>query len=98
LSSLFRLLGNLLGGKDIPIGPGDCISLNAQNLPGDPINITLKEDNVSWRAGIDFKPSNYHDSALRQHLARLQGRCVPGDHRRDAGGVLAGTAGIGDLV
>jgi outer membrane receptor protein involved in Fe transport len=58
LSSLFRLLGNLLGGQDIPIGPGDCISLNAQNLPGDPINITLKEDNVSWRAGIDFKPSN----------------------------------------
>jgi iron complex outermembrane recepter protein len=58
LSSLFRLLGNLLGGKDIPIGSGDCISLNAQNLPGDPINITLKEDNVSWRAGIDFKPSN----------------------------------------
>lgn len=58
LSSLFRLLGNLLGGQDIPIGPGDCISLNAQNLPGDPINITLKEDNVSWRAGVDFKPSN----------------------------------------
>ncbi len=58
LSSLFRLLGNLLGGQDIPIGSGDCISLNAQNLPGDPINITLKEDNVSWRAGIDFKPSN----------------------------------------
>lgn len=58
LSSLFRLLGNLLGGQDIPIGPGDCISLNAQNLPGDPINITLKEDNVSWRAGLDFKPSN----------------------------------------
>ncbi len=58
LSSLFRLLGNLLGGKDIPIGPGDCISLNAQSLPGDPINITLKEDNVSWRAGLDFKPNN----------------------------------------
>lgn len=58
LSALFRLLGNLLGGRDIPIGPGDCISLNAQNLPGDPINITLKEDNVSWRAGLDFKPSS----------------------------------------
>jgi outer membrane receptor protein involved in Fe transport len=58
LSALFRLLGNLLGGKDIPIGPGDCISLNAANLPGDPINITLKEDNVSWRAGIDFKPNS----------------------------------------
>jgi outer membrane receptor protein involved in Fe transport len=58
LSQLFRLLGNLLGGKDIPIGPGDCISLNAANLPGDPINITLKEDNVSWRAGLDFKPNS----------------------------------------
>jgi outer membrane receptor protein involved in Fe transport len=57
LSSLFQLLGNILGGKNIPMGPGDCIALNAQNLPGDPINITLKEDNVSWRAGVDFKPS-----------------------------------------
>ncbi|OYU36880.1 TonB-dependent receptor [Novosphingobium sp. PASSN1] len=58
LSALFRLLGNILGGKDIPVGPGTCISLNAQNLPGDPINITLKEDNVSWRAGLDFKASS----------------------------------------
>ena len=58
LSALFSLLGKLLGGKTIPIGPGDCISLNAQNLPGDPINITLKEDNVSWRVGLDFKPTS----------------------------------------
>ncbi len=58
LSALFQLLGNILGGVNVPIGPGDCISLNAQNLPGDPINITLKENNVSWRAGIDFKPSS----------------------------------------
>lgn len=57
LSSLFTLIGFLVGGKAIPLKSGDCISLNAQNLPGDPFNYTLSEDNVSWRGGIDFKPS-----------------------------------------
>ena len=57
LSSLFSFLGTILGGKTIPLKSGDCISLNAQNLPGDPFNFTLSEDNVSWRGGIDFKPS-----------------------------------------
>ncbi len=58
LSSLFTLLGTLLGGQTIPLAPGDCYSLNEQNLPGGPFNFTLAEDNVSWRVGVDFKPSD----------------------------------------
>ena len=58
LSSLFTFLGTILGGKTIPLKPGDCFSLNAQLLPGDPFYYTLSEDNVSWRAGIDFKASS----------------------------------------
>ena len=57
LSALFTLLGQLIGGKTVPLKSGDCYSLNAQNLPGDPFRYTLAEDNVSWRAGVDFKAS-----------------------------------------
>jgi outer membrane receptor protein involved in Fe transport len=40
-----------------PLNIGDCVSLDiVTNLPGDFID-TLKEDNVSWRAGLDYKPS-----------------------------------------
>jgi outer membrane receptor protein involved in Fe transport len=40
-----------------PLNLGDCVSLNiVTNLPG-PFVDTLKEDNVSWRAGLDYKPS-----------------------------------------
>ena len=58
LSALFTLLGTLIGGRAIPLRSGDCYSLNSQGLPGDLFRSTLSEDNVSWRAGIDFKPSN----------------------------------------
>ncbi len=55
LSALFTLLGSLIGGQSIPLGPGDCYSLNDQGLPGDVFKYTLSEDNVSWRAGVDFR-------------------------------------------
>ncbi len=58
LSTLFTILGQLVGGKTVPLASGDCYSLNAQNLPGDLFRYTLSEDNVSWRAGIDFKASS----------------------------------------
>ncbi len=58
LSALFTLLGQLIGGQTIPLAPGQCYSLNDQNLPGDPFLFTLAEDNVSWRVGVDFKPSD----------------------------------------
>ncbi|MBC7519823.1 MAG: TonB-dependent receptor [Sandarakinorhabdus sp.] len=68
LSALFTLLGTILGGKTIPLAPGDCYSLNAQNLPGEPFKYTLSEDNVSWRAGIDFKASS--DTLLYANISR----------------------------
>ena len=58
VSELFMLLGQLVGGQSVILHPGDCYSLNAQNLPGDAFRNNLKEDNVSWRVGVDFKPSD----------------------------------------
>lgn len=58
LSALFTLLGQLIGGQTVPLGPGDCYSLNARNLPGQPFDFTLSEDNVSWRAGVDFQATD----------------------------------------
>ncbi len=68
LSALFTLLGEILAGQTVPLGPGDCYSLNDQNLPGDLFRYTLSEDNVSWRAGIDFKISA--DTLLYANISR----------------------------
>lgn len=58
LNELFTLLGQLLGGQTVPLAPGQCYPLNANNLPGDPYLGRLSEDNVSWKVGVDFKPSS----------------------------------------
>ncbi|WP_164155411.1 TonB-dependent receptor [Sandarakinorhabdus rubra] len=58
VSELFTLLGQILADTTVPLGRGDCYSLNDQNLPGTPFNFTLAEDNVSWRVGVDYKPSD----------------------------------------
>lgn len=68
LSALFTLLGQLIGGKAVPLASGACYSLNAQNLPGEPFNYTLAEDNVSWRAGIDYKASR--DTLIYANVSR----------------------------
>lgn len=68
LSALFTLLGQIIGGQTIPLAPGQCYSLNAQNLPGQPFLYTLSEDNVSWRGGIDFKASP--DTLLYANISR----------------------------
>lgn len=57
VSELFELLGQLVGGQSVILGPGDCYTLNSANLPGDVFRNKLSEDNVSWRAGVDFKAS-----------------------------------------
>jgi outer membrane receptor protein involved in Fe transport len=55
LNALFTILGNTLSGQVVPpLGPGDCYSLNFDNIPGDPYINTLQEDNVSWRFAADF--------------------------------------------
>jgi outer membrane receptor protein involved in Fe transport len=56
VADLFNLLGSLLSSVPFtPIGQTDCYTLNETNTPGEPYVRTLKEDNVSWRAGIDYQ-------------------------------------------
>lgn len=58
VAQLLNLLGGLLGTVPFtPIGIYDCYALNANNVPGTPFLSTLKEDNVSWRAGVDYHAS-----------------------------------------
>ncbi|WP_419682135.1 TonB-dependent receptor [Sphingomonas sp. ID0503] len=47
----------LRGTPTPPIPPGGCINLGPDNLPG-LFQDKLNEDNISWRAGIDYKPSS----------------------------------------
>lgn len=60
VANLFNLLGTLeaFNPNQIPfdpIGPDDCYTLNNDGVPGTPFINTLKEDNVSWRVGVDYK-------------------------------------------
>lgn len=56
INELFTLLGNLLSGTVVaPLQQGDCYSMNEDNIPGLPFIDKLKEDNVSWRGGVDFQ-------------------------------------------
>jgi outer membrane receptor protein involved in Fe transport len=56
INELFRNVAILLSGNpDIPpIGPDGCFSLDANFIPGI-YRDKLDEDNVSWRAGLDYK-------------------------------------------
>lgn len=56
ISNLSRLLTGDASLPDIPIGPQGCFTLDANGFPGIYRN-ALKEDNVSWRAGLDYKIS-----------------------------------------
>jgi iron complex outermembrane recepter protein len=57
IAATFTFLSSLLRGTPTPaIQPGECTSLDINFLPARYID-NLKEDNLSWRAGIDFKPS-----------------------------------------
>ena len=40
-----------------PIGPGECVTINAANGIPERIFSKLDEDNVSWRLGLDWKPA-----------------------------------------
>jgi iron complex outermembrane recepter protein len=57
-AGLLRALGEELTGQVLPaLTPGQCFSLNYQDIPGSPYYDTLDQDNVSWRAGINYKPT-----------------------------------------
>lgn len=57
------LLNSIRGPAGLPlitVPPGTCVTTNVATLapvPFDDTLQTLKEDNISWRAGIDYKPS-----------------------------------------
>ena len=76
VAELFTILGTILGGQTVPLGLGDCYTLHdvnqpgnpANNLPGDAFRSELSEDNVSWRAGVDFKASS--DTLLYANVSR----------------------------
>lgn len=56
IDSLFNILGGIFGTVPFtPIGVGDCFTLNNDLVPGQPFAATLKEDNVSWRIGLDYQ-------------------------------------------
>ena len=57
VSTLFNIIGGFSGNPFDPIGLDDCYVLNAQGVPGDIIYDTLDQSNFSWRAGIDYLPS-----------------------------------------
>jgi outer membrane receptor protein involved in Fe transport len=50
------LYGLFHPGKPYPAAVGDCTTFNAQFEPARFLG-TLKEHNVSWRAGVDYKPT-----------------------------------------
>lgn len=58
VSVLFNIVGGFSGNPFQPIGVDGCYVLNAKGVPGDRFLQTLSEDNFSWRAGLDFKPSD----------------------------------------
>lgn len=59
VNKFFNNLGNLLGSVPFdPIAPDGCYTLNSNNVPGDVFRGNLKEDNVSWRVGVDYKATD----------------------------------------
>ncbi len=55
-----NLLNAIRGGAGldpISIAPGACVTIDASTLTAVEVQNSLNEDNVSWRAGADFKPS-----------------------------------------
>jgi len=58
----YNLLLNTIGatlGKvpftPVGTGPGQCVTLNENQVPGEPYEATLKQSNVSWRAGLNYQ-------------------------------------------
>lgn len=68
VSTLFNIIGGFSGNPFTPIGVNGCYVLNAKGVPGERLKNTLAEDNVSWRAGLDFKPNA--DTLLFANVSR----------------------------
>lgn len=59
-AALFTAFSRLLSGDPNrpALGLNDCFQLDANFLNGTPYFGTLKENNTSWRVGVDYKPSD----------------------------------------
>jgi len=55
--SFFSELASFLSGQPVHLTNGDCITLGSNFLPH-AVTGRLDEDNVSWRAGLDWGPSD----------------------------------------
>ncbi|WP_324742361.1 TonB-dependent receptor [Tsuneonella sp. CC-YZS046] len=70
IANVFNYLGDLFNGNLNPDGsrinpdlfpyiqPGDCFTHNYALIPGEQFRDTLKEDNVSWRVGLDYRATD----------------------------------------
>lgn len=59
LAAAFEYLQEILRGAVTPIPPGGCVTLDENIMPADPAVLgSLKEDNISWRAGINYRTGN----------------------------------------
>jgi outer membrane receptor protein involved in Fe transport len=64
VAGLFNYLGSVVGTTPFdPVGsgPGECFILNFDGVPGEAFTDKLKEDNISWRVGLDY---NVNDDIL----------------------------------
>ncbi len=61
-------LGIILRGDPTAFGDPACTQLDASLVPGAPTLDTLKEDNISWRVGIDYAPNA--DTLLYANVSR----------------------------
>ena len=57
IQNLLNFIRGGAGLAPIQIPDGTCVTIDASTLTAGEVRRTLKEDNVSWRAGADFKPS-----------------------------------------
>lgn len=65
--ALVNVVRGRAGLPPVTIGVGGCVSLSPTLQPGQ-LDANLDEDNVSWRAGVDFKPSS--DALLYFNVSR----------------------------
>jgi len=65
----FNILGETIGAVPFdPVSTRQPYVLNFQGVPGERFKDTLREDNFSWRVGIDYKPSD--DTLLYGNISR----------------------------
>lgn len=70
IANIFNFLGDLFNNNLNPDGsridpsifpyiqPGDCFTINYDLIPGETFRYNLKEDNVSWRVGLDYRATD----------------------------------------